>query len=222
MLVDGLPLLLLGLVGVVALRRDRRLLLPLVWLGACWLGFLAGGLYHPHYWVQMLAPLSLLAGAGAVRLVDAWPVWRGRFAVAVIVAIPLIAALPVYLASSPEQMSLRSTNDPRVISAIPVGAAIALETEPDQRVQVLWANAAVYWHADRIPRTRYMWYRNIEFIPGAREDVVRAFQGDAPPRVVVGYQPVEALDVEGRIQDVLAEDYVVTEVDGVPFWTLAR
>lgn len=221
MLVDAGLLLVLGGVGLVVLRRRRQSLIPLVWLGACAVGFLAGGLYHPHYWVQMLPVFCLFAGVGGAHLLDVWPRRRALAVVGAVAVLPVIVALPVYLAS-PEQASLRSTNDPRVISAIPVGRAIAAATGPDDRIQVLWANAAVYWHADRIPATRYLWYRNIERIPGGREAVVAAFASDAPPAAAVGYQPVEAMDIDGRIQRVLDERYRRTEVDGRPLWLAAR
>ena len=217
MLVDAGVLLLLGVVGVVALRRQRRLLLPLMWLGACSLGFLAGGLYHPHYWVQLLPVFALLAGIGAAHV---WEARGRRDALALTAAaagIPLVLALPVYLAD-PITASERSTNDPRVISAITVGNEVARMTGPDDRIQVLWANAAVYWYADRIPATRYLWYRNIERIPGGRQAVVDAFTGDRPPVVAVGYQPVEALDIDGAIQGVLDADYARGDIDGQPVW----
>ena len=219
MLVDAGLLLVLAALGLAALRRERRLLVPLVWLGACAVGFLAGGLYHPHYWVQMLPVLCLLAGCGAAALWQARTPRIALAAVALAAGIPLALALPVYLAD-PITASERSTNDPRVISAIPVGAAVARMTAPDDRVQVLWANAAVYWYADRIPATRYLWYRNIERIPGGRQAVVDAFEGPTPPAVAVGYQPVAALDVDGRIQAVLDRAYARDAVDGIPVWRL--
>ena len=85
---------------------------------------------------------------------------------------------------------------------------------------MLWANAAIYWYADRIPATRYLWYRNIERIPGGRQHVVDAFVGDTPPKIAVGYQPVEALDIDGEIQSVLDQRYTAIEVDGQPVWQL--
>ncbi len=222
MLVDAGLLLILAAIGLAALARRGGLAIPLVWLVACALGFAAGGLYHPHYWVQMLPPLALLAAAGADGL---WQTRGRRTALAVAGAaalIPVALAGPVYLASTPELASARSTNDPRVISAIGVGRALAEATGPDEPIQVLWANAAVYWHADRIPATRYLWYRNIEFIPGAREDVAVDFEGDSPPAAAVGYQPVRALDTEGRVQAALDLRYRRSEVDGAPVWLLTR
>ncbi len=221
MFVDGLPLLVFGVVGFMVLRRRGDLLLPATWLAACALGFLAGGLYHPHYWVQLLAPLAAAGGVGLDDLVGRWPQPIRRVGLAALVALPLLAALPVYLASTPELASLRSSNDERLLQAEPMGAAIAAATDPDDPIQVLWANAAVFWHADRIPRTRYLWYRGIERIPGGREGIVEAFEGDEPPVAVAGYQPVDALDIDGRVQATLDDRYdLVGEIDGAPLWLL--
>ncbi|MGI9117046.1 MAG: hypothetical protein ACR2JV_05360 [Gaiellales bacterium] len=220
MLVDAGLLLALGLIGAYALRQERRLALPLVWLGACALGFLIGGLYHPHYWVQLLPPFALFAGIGGAWLVETTTPLRAGVVVVLAAAAPVITALPIYLSTSPTRISEQTTNDPRVLSAIGVGNRVAATTRPDERIQVLWANAAVYWYADRIPATRYLWYRNIERIPGGRQAVVDAFTGDAPPTVAVGYQPVAALDVDGAIQRVLDADYVRAMVDGQPVWRL--
>lgn len=221
MVVDGLPLIVFGAVGLWLLHRRGAGVLPLVWVGACLLGFLAGGLYHPHYWVQLLAPLAALGGVGLDGLLSRWTTPARRIALVALVALPLLAALPVYLASTPELASLRSTNDERIIQAVPVGAAIAATTAPDDPIQVLWANAAVYWHADRIPRTRFLWYRNIERIPGAREAVVEAFEGPAPPAAVTAFQPIEALDIDGRIEREIARRYTRDDdVAGAPIWLL--
>jgi len=219
MLVDAGVVIALGLVGAIALRRERRLLVPGIWFGACMLGFMAGGLFHPHYWVQLLPVFVLFAAVGGVHLVRVWPRRTALAAVAAVALIPVVFALPVYLAATPELASARSTNDPRVISAIEVGRAVAAATTPDEPIQVLWANAAVYWHADRIPATRYLWYRNIEFIPGAREAVAEAFEAGVPAAAIV-YQPVVNLDTDGRIQAVLDRDYTPGAVDDVPIWVL--
>ena len=220
MVVDAGVLILLGIIGLLALRRERLLFVPLVWLGACSLGFLIGGLYHPHYWVQLLPPFVLFASIGGIWLWENTTPRVGLVVITIAVAIPFVAALPVYFASSPEVASARSTNDPRVISAITVGNQVAGMTGYDDRIQVLWANAAIYWYADRIPATRYLWYRNIERIPGGRQGVVDAFVGDTPPKVAVGYQPVDALDIDGQIQSMLDQRYTATEVDGQPVWQL--
>ncbi|MBV9214132.1 MAG: hypothetical protein JOZ25_10870, partial [Actinobacteria bacterium] len=50
---------------VVCLSRRRALWIAPVWLGVCVVALNAGGLYLPHYFIQLLAPLALLAALGA-------------------------------------------------------------------------------------------------------------------------------------------------------------
>jgi hypothetical protein len=47
---------------------------------------------------------------------------------------------------------------------------------------------------------------------------VHVVTGPTPPTVVVGYQPVNALDPSGKIQAVLDAVYTQTPVDGIPVW----
>jgi hypothetical protein len=104
-----------------------------------------------------------------------------------------------------------------------VGRLIRERTDPGDRVLALWANAALGWHAQRASAYRYLWYRNIEFIPGARDDVRALFTGPAPPAMVAVYQPPRALDPGGTVERALAERYrLVATVDGVPLYALAQ
>ena len=72
-------------------------------------------------------------------------------ATAVVVGATLVVSLPVYLASSGTKVSEMTLDDRRVQLAKPIGRLIAGLTGPDDRVAAVWANAAVYWYADRTP-----------------------------------------------------------------------
>jgi 4-amino-4-deoxy-L-arabinose transferase-like glycosyltransferase len=215
--------LLLAVPGAVALHRARRLTLPALWLGAAAFGFLAGGLFHDHYWVQMIAPLSVCAAAGLDWLVQR----RGALVAAAVVAllaVPVVLrSAEVYWEQDARKVSLLTSEDPRILSAIDVGRFMQAQTDPDDRVYALWANAALSWHAHRPSAYRYLWYRGVEFIPGAREDVRRLFTGPDPPAMVAVYQPPRALDQSGTVERALEERYdLVAELDGTPVYRLRR
>src|SRR5206468_4338002 len=64
------------------------------WLITSMLGVSASGYFFPHYFQQLLPPLTLAAAAGAERIaaIESWeifPVWSRRAAV-----IPMLGALP--------------------------------------------------------------------------------------------------------------------------------
>src|ERR671937_1090415 len=57
----------LAIAAAVAFRR-RPPTLAIVWLAAALAGFNLGGSYWPHYYVQLLPPLALVAGIGIARI----------------------------------------------------------------------------------------------------------------------------------------------------------
>jgi hypothetical protein len=76
-------------------------------------------------------------------------------------------------------------DDRRVQLAKPIGRLIAGLTGPDDRVAAVWANAAVYWYADRTPAFRYLWLGPLSQIHGAAATARAAITGPDPPTAVV-------------------------------------
>lgn len=208
-LVAALPL------GLIAMRRARLLALPGAWLAGGAVGFLAGGLYHPHYWLGLAPALAAVAGVGLARAPRSVAVGA-----CVLTALSVALSLPVYTAT-PRLASLRSSDDVRLLSAPAVGRYVRDHADPDDRLQVIWANAAVYYYAGLRPGVRELWYRGIEFIPGARARARERFAGSDPPRFVAVYHDPGALDETGTVQRVLDERYdLVATIDGVPIYRL--
>jgi hypothetical protein len=214
------PLTVLAAGGVVAARRAQRLTLPLAWLAAAAAGFAVGGLYHPHYWVQMIAPLGLLAAIGVDTLLARAPSLGVGVALGALIATLLLAA-PVYLASSDTEAADLAFRDRRVTAARSIGEYIAVTTDPDARVAVLWANAAVSWYSDRTPAFRYLWLGPLSQIDGAAADARAVVTGADPPEVVVINTELAALDPEGDVALALARRYrLVRWVGPYPIYRL--
>jgi hypothetical protein len=210
----------LAVVGTIAAGRARRLTLPLAWLVAAAAGFAIGGLYHPHYWVQLAAPLVLFAAVGLDALAARSTLLAGA-ALALALAIPLAYATPVYTAGTNTRVSELTTHDPRILSAEDVGQYVRSITGPDDRMAVLWTDAALYWHADRAPAFRYMWWRPLTRIRGAAAAAQSTITGADPPAVVVVATNVAQLDPHGDVQRALDERYRRTgTVDGVAVYRL--
>jgi hypothetical protein len=127
-------------------------------------------------------------------------------ALVAVVATPLLAA-PVYLASSDTEAADLAFRDRRVTAARSIGEYIAVTTDPDARVAVLWANAAVSWYSDRTPAFRYLWLGPLSQIDGAAADARAVVTGADPPEVVVINTELAALDPEGDVALALAQRY---------------
>ena len=142
-----------------------------------------------------------------------------------LLALPVVLrSAEVYWEQDARKVSLLTTRTTRASSRPSTSARLIREqTPPGDRVYALWANAALSWHADRPSAYRYLWYRGVEFIPGARDDVRRLFTGPNPPAMVAVYQSPRALDESGTVERALQERYdLVAEIDGTPVYRLRR
>jgi 4-amino-4-deoxy-L-arabinose transferase-like glycosyltransferase len=224
LLVDSLPgaakglglLLLLAVLG----WRGSPLLLRL-WLGAAVLGVLGGGNFHFHYYLQLVPPLSILAGCGVERLVGG----HMRLAAAGLAAVAVATAaftVPLWFDSPRAQAKAIWPKDPHLQHDGAVVRYIDAHTRPGQKALVLWAAANVYYLADRAPAIPYMWRRNIETIPGARGRLERELARREPTLVAL-VQPLDSLAGSGGTAAILARNYRRTAlVDGVPVYEPRR
>jgi hypothetical protein len=84
---------------------------------------------------------------------------------------------------------------------------------------VMWAAADIYYLADRDPSLRYMWFRNIQAIPGALGQARRMLAGPRPPALVIGINSPGSMDPSGRVAAILARRYrLAATVAGVPIY----
>jgi len=215
---DSLPAAAKGL-GVLALLaaigwRSSPLLVRL-WLGAAIVGVLGGGNFHTHYYVQLAAPLSILAAVGVVQLL----VERRRIATAVCGAAALVTVAltaPLWFASGPAQARAIWPKDGRLVHSEAVAAYVKAHTKPSERILVLWAGADVYYLADRRPALPYLWYRNVESIDGALASVQWLLAVRLPALVVLAQAP-DTIDPSGETERILRQKYrFATFVEGIP------
>jgi 4-amino-4-deoxy-L-arabinose transferase-like glycosyltransferase len=206
-------LLLLAPLGLVAAAKSRRLTLPLAWLLASLAGVAVGGVFHPHYWLQLAPPLTLLAALGVDLVAERWApaAW---VLVAAAVLVPLAYSFPVYTTRSPDRVSELTSADRRYVVADEVAGAVAAMTGPEDRVAVLWTNAAIHWHADRASPFRHMWFEPLENFPGAAAAARATMTGPDPPAVVVVATPVASLDPDGEVAEALVTRYRLVGVVG--------
>jgi hypothetical protein len=185
---------LLVLLGAVGWRRSPPL--ARIWFGAALLGVLGGGNFHTHYYLQLVPPLAVLGALGLRRLWLAAP-RPALSAAAAAAAATLAAALPVAWASPARQAKTIWPRDPHLVHDASLARYVRTHTRPHQRVLAVWADADLYYLADRRPAVRYLWARNVASIPGALQSVHRVLATRRAALVLV-VQPPAKLDPSGR------------------------
>jgi hypothetical protein len=105
-----------------------------------------------------------------------------------LLAVPAVAAWPVVSASSPSQVSWRTSHDGRILSDREVAAWLRARTRPGDPVFALYADASLYFAADRPPAFKYLWFLGVQRIPHALSDLRAVLAGPHAPRYIVVYQ----------------------------------
>ena len=206
----------LGLLGLLAAVGWRTApLLARLWFGAALVGVAGGGNFHPHYYLQLAPPLSLLAGVGVWRLF-AQPHRALAACCGAAAAATVAVTAPLWFASGAAQARTVWPHDPHLVDDGQRAAFVRAHTTPGQQILVVWAAADIYELADRPPAEPFLWYRNVQALPQARAAVRRALI-ERKPSLVVEVQPPEAIDRSGATSRILHEDYrLVARVDGTP------
>ena len=212
----------LGVLALLAAAGWRRSpLLARIWLGAGVVGVLGGGNFHPHYYLQLVPPLSLLAAEGVRTLWLSAP--RPAIAAACAAAVGTLAlAMPVAWATPTQQAETIWPRDPHLVHDGFLARYVRAHTRPNQRVLAVWADADLYYLADRRPAVRYLWSRNVASIPGALQAVHYALATRRAALVLV-VQPPAKLDPSGRTLALLRREYHrVARIGGATVYRAGR
>jgi hypothetical protein len=193
----GKALLPVAIVAALGWRRAPKLVR--LWLGCSAAGVLLGGNFHPHYYLQLVVPLSLTAAAAVATAAVAAPLWGGTDA---------------------EQARAIWPSDQHLLSDGAVAQYISRHSRPTQRIYVMWAAADLYYLANRKPMSTYLWLLNVKTVRGAVAGIrQRLGAGDA--ELVVAEQPAALADPSGRTEAVLHRRYrLVTHVENVAIYRL--
>jgi hypothetical protein len=217
----------LGVLALLAVAGWRRWpLLGVLWLVFACLGVVGGGNFHNHYYQQLVPPLALLAGIGGAGLLRARANWRtARMSIGLmaVIAVALVATVavtaPLWFDSGDAQARAVFPDDPHLRTDAAVVRYVRAHTRPGQRIFVMWAAADIYYLSGRDPSLRYMWFRNIQAIPGALGQARRMLAGPHPPALVVAISSPGSMDASGQTQAILDSRYrVAATVEGVPIY----
>ena len=198
--------------GLRALSRFGRATM-IVWLAAGFIGVNLGGTYWPHYYMQPLAPLALLA---AVAVTSFKPQWV-RATVAAAVVLPTLIWMAALV---PMSQHHREKTIPYYALAVRdrhIADVITAQTTPDQRIYVLESEAYLYFLADRRASYPYLWGLPIQKIPTAIPLLRTMLSApDRPTLVIMDTKDPDSVDPTGGIRHDLTTYYHVDEiVDGV-------
>jgi hypothetical protein len=196
--------LLLALAGlVVSLRRRSPILIPMLWLAAAFLGVNTASLYWPHYYVQLIAPLVLLAAVGATSGLARLPPALLVAAAAAPVLVFLVRlgdisptarqfVVPYYHQFQQDE-AVADSIDPRL--------------RPGDTVYALDSEADLYFLVGRGAAYPYLWGHPLEEIPGALGRLRVLLASPRRPRWLVQYTPAGRVDPSGRLQRIVTRDY---------------
>jgi hypothetical protein len=193
-------------VGFCLLRRPR-LWLPVGWLLAAFTGFNTASLYWPHYYVQLIAPLALLAGIAATSV-------PARSLGVLVVA---VVVWPVLLAVVRLEGASRATREAYVpyyaqyLMDQRVAEAVKAKSSPRDPIYALDSEADLYFLVDRRADFPYLWAHPLDEIPGAIGRLRSVLDGRNHPRLVIVYRKPGAVDPSGRLAGILQDDYTFLE-----------
>src|SRR5438105_3491610 len=206
----------LAVLAVLGWWRAPRLLR--LWLGAAVVGVIAGGNFHAHYYLQLVPPLAILGGVAVSELVEARRqiAWGACAAAA---AAALAFAAPLWFVSGVAQAEAIWPRDPHLQSDQAVSGYVKRHTRPHEKIFVVWAAADVYYLADRPPAFKYLWYRNVQAIPGALPAAERMLAQRKPALVVAAQTPLSIDPSSLTTMRTLRREYrMVAAVAGIPIY----
>jgi 4-amino-4-deoxy-L-arabinose transferase-like glycosyltransferase len=151
------PLWVLALARIVQNFKNRHFpvfdLLLILWFAFSFILMSVGFKFFPHYFIQLLPPLAVLAALG-------WNSWwrmlvqnRRALNTAAIILALVIPAVFFFILHIKEAEGL----DKKYSVEKAIGSAIAENSGPDDRIFVWGYNSDIYYYARRLPAARFMY-----------------------------------------------------------------
>jgi len=229
------PLVAAGAIGVFLMVRARRTspasapgaaptttatIIPagMQWLMPIWavvavIAFATGGQFHRHYWVTVCPALSALAAIGICR------VFSGRSAnwVTAGLMVPALISAVSILRLSRDQAPIKASDDKRLTQEERLATWFRQNRVAGDQMYLMCAGASFYANADEDPPLPYLWFDNVQKVPGALAALRALFDRPESPRFIALQQPVSACETSTQFAEQIARNYSeVAVVDGVP------
>ncbi|MFN8639934.1 MAG: glycosyltransferase family 39 protein [Dehalococcoidia bacterium] len=176
-----LPLAVLATAGMARLERRARAFC-LAWLGVSIAGVAMGGNWWPHYFVQVVPPLALPAGAllGGVGRARRFPALASLTIVAALLAMPVA----LYASLGPSGGTDALYGRAGLLVEDEIGTWIRAHAAPDDRIYVAFSEPGLNYYARRLSVIPWLYIQQLTDIERAFPEVMRAVR-DGEPRYVV-------------------------------------
>jgi 4-amino-4-deoxy-L-arabinose transferase-like glycosyltransferase len=187
-----------------------------LWFAAGLVGIAGGGNFWPHYWIQIVPPLCIIAALRLRELVDSGDLRRPVrvLPLALATAFCLVMTFAALAGNEQRRVRLVLPGEQLRLYDDDIAAYVRARTEPGERVLIVPPiGAPIQFLADRPPAYRYMWYRPAKSIPGAVPEL-RALVRDRTVRVVVVLADPAAVDPQGVTTALLRRNYEVVKSIG--------
>jgi 4-amino-4-deoxy-L-arabinose transferase-like glycosyltransferase len=151
-----------GLFGFVKSGRTKWFLFLAAWILTSVIGVSASGYFFPHYFQQLLPPLTLAAAAGAewivaIKLWHVFPGWSRRAAVILIlVVLPGITLCPFLFSYTPAEAVRKIYPGDLFAEMREFAQRIEKVTPPEAPVFIFGAEPELLFYAQRRSATRYI------------------------------------------------------------------
>jgi len=151
-----------GLVGLLTSGRTKSFLFLAAWLLTSVIGVSASGYFFPHYFQQLLPPLTLATAAGgewiaAIKLWQIFPGWSRRAAVILVLAVlPGATLLPFLFSYTPAEAVRKIYPGDLFAEMREFAQRIEKVTPSEASVFVFGAEPELLFYAHRRSATRYI------------------------------------------------------------------
>jgi hypothetical protein len=176
-------------------QRNRTAAFLGLWVVSSWCGMAMGGLWHWHYFQQLIPPLAVGAGGCLV----AYDMRQNNRLVNMIWAVALVGALALFIRSDmpfwfqqPKDISTNLYHRGAYLVSDDVGRLVRKYTRPDERIYVAFAEAEVYFSSQRKAAVPQLFYRDIEFSEELFNEVITSLNDGVPAIVIKSHNPPPA------------------------------
>jgi len=209
------PLCLLTVFSAKYLNRDRSKFIFL-WLFSALFGMAIGGNWWRHYFTQVIPPLAVGAAFG-IRYLSGKKI-AGKIVTSVIFIIPVIV-YSIFAIIPPNIGSWLLYRRKGYQIADRVATYLRSNTAADETIYIAFAEADIYWLADRRSSYPHIYRLEVQHIPGAYDRIIKMIEEKVPTYILALDSPVVVNKTTESLMTPLNENYhIVNTFDGIPLY----